>query len=100
MIAMLGMFLLVRRMYGNGAGVIAVLLLGVNHGFLHFSRIQHYMDPIPFHVLGVLGLVAGLESGRYGWFALAGLAGGYSALTYHAGRITPPTLVFLGTILL
>jgi hypothetical protein len=47
------------------------------------------MDPVPFHVLAVLGLFAGMETGRYGWFALAGLAGGYSTLSYHAGRITP-----------
>ncbi len=88
-------YVLVRQMYGRRAALIAVVLLGVNHGFLQFSRVQSYMDPIPFHVLGVAGLVVGLETGRFGWFALAGLAGGYSALTYHAGRITPPLMALL-----
>jgi hypothetical protein len=93
-------FLITRRLYGSRSAVVAALLLGFNHGFLHFSRIQAYMDPVPFQVLSVLGLVAGFETGRYGWFALAGLAGGYSALTYHAGRITPLIIVLLGGLLL
>ncbi len=100
LVAIVGLFFLVRRLYGTRAAGIAALLLGVNHGFLHFSRIQHYMDPIPFQVLGLLGLVAGLESGTLGWFALAGAAGGYSALTYFAGRVTPPLMVLLGVLLL
>ncbi|MFQ5666505.1 MAG: ArnT family glycosyltransferase, partial [Candidatus Binatia bacterium] len=100
LLAIAGVFFLVRRLYSPWVALVAVVLLGVNHGFLHFSRIQAYMDPIPFHVLGILGLVAGLESGRYGWFALAGLAGGYSALTYHAGRITPPIMMMLGALIL
>jgi dolichyl-phosphate-mannose-protein mannosyltransferase/putative pyrroloquinoline-quinone binding quinoprotein len=100
LMAIAGVFFLVRRLYGTRAATIAALLLGVNHGFLHFSRIQAYMDPIPFQVLALLGLVAGLESGAFGWFALAGAAGGYSALTYHAGRITPPLMLLLGVLLL
>jgi hypothetical protein len=100
LVAIAGVFFLVRRLYSTRTAAIAALLLGVNHGFLHFSRIQAYMDPIPFQVLGLLGLVAGLESGTFGWFGLAGLAGGYSALTYHAGRITPPLMVLLGVVLL
>lgn len=31
---------------------------------------------------------------------MAGLAGGYSGLTYHAGRITPPALLGLGALIL
>ncbi len=93
-------FFITRRLYGSRSAVVAALLLGINHGFLHFSRIQAYMDPVPFQALSVLGLVAGFETGRYGWFALAGLTGGYSALTYHAGRITPLIIVLLGGLLL
>ena len=100
LIAIAAYSLLVRRLYGTRAAAIAALLLGVNHGFLHFSRIQSYMDPIPFHVLALLGLIAGLECGTFGWFALAGMAGGYSALTYHAGRITPPVMLLLGALVL
>jgi hypothetical protein len=93
-------FLLTRRLYASWTAAIAsIVVLGVNHAFLHFSRIQAYMDPVPFHVLAVLGLVAGVETGRYGWFALAGFAGGYSALTYHAGRITPLVLLPLAGLL-
>jgi hypothetical protein len=99
-IAIVGAFVLVRRLYGVQAAVIAAVLLGVNHGFLHFSRIQAYMDPVPFHVIGILGLMTGLETGGYGWFALAGVAGAYSALTYHAGRVTPPTMVLLAAVVL
>ncbi len=100
LVAIAACFFLTRRLYGIWPAVVAALILGTNHGFLHFSRIQAYMDPVPFQVLGVLGLVAGLETGRYGWFALSALAGGYSALGYHAGRITPLIIVFLGGLLL
>jgi len=91
---------LAARLYGRWTGLITVVVLGTNHGFLHFSRIQAYMDPIPFHVLAVLGLLAGMDSGRFAWFALAGLAGGYSGLAYHAGRITPPLLALLTAVVL
>ena len=93
-------FFLVRRIYDTPTALISVVLLGVNHAFLHFSRIQAYMDPVPFQILSVLGLIAGLQSGRYGWFALAGLAGGYSTLTYHAGRLTPTILFALAGVVL
>jgi hypothetical protein len=100
LVAIVGVFFLVRRLHGTRAAVVAALLLGINHGFLHFSRIQAYMDPIPFQVIGLLALFAGLESGTFGWFALAGAAGGYSALTYAAGRITPPLMLMLGGLIL
>jgi 4-amino-4-deoxy-L-arabinose transferase-like glycosyltransferase len=100
LIAIVTVFALVRRMFDTPTAVVAVILLGFDQTFLHFSRIQAYMDPVPFHVLAVLGLVAGLQTGRYEWFALAGLAGGYSSLTDHAGRITPPALLRLGALIL
>jgi 4-amino-4-deoxy-L-arabinose transferase-like glycosyltransferase len=99
-LAIAATYLLARRLYGPVTAIAAMLLLGVDRVFLHFSRIEAYMDPIPFHALSVLGLVAGLQSGSHGWFVLAGLAGGYSALTYHAGRITPPVLVLLTVLAL
>lgn len=100
LVAIAAAFFITRRFYGWRSALVAVLLLGTNQGFLHFSRIQAYMDPVPFQALSVLGLLAGLETGRYGWFALSGLAGGYSALTYHAGRITPAIIVLLGGLFL
>ena len=100
LIAIVGVFFLVRRLHNARAGLVAAFLLGVNHGFLHFSRVQAYMDTIPFQVLGLLGLVAGLESGTFGWFALAGAAGAYGALPGHPGRITPPLMIVLAGLLL
>lgn len=88
-------YALARRLYGLCAALVVAALLVVNHGFVHFSRIQSYMDPIPFQVLAVLGVLAGVECGRYAWFAVAGVAGGLSALAYHSGRITPPLLALL-----
>jgi hypothetical protein len=100
LVAIAAAFFITRRLYGSWSAMVATLLLGVNHGFLHFSRIQAFMDPVPFQALSVLGLLAGFETGRYGWFALCGLAGGYSALTYHAGRVTPLVILLLGGLLL
>lgn len=99
LIAIVAVFFLVRRLYGLLPALLATALLGTDHTFVHFSRIQSYMDPVPFHVLAVLGLFAGMETGRYGWFALAGLAGGFSTLSYHAGRITPLVMALLVGIL-
>lgn len=98
-IAIVAAYFLARRLFGARVALWGSLLLAANHGFLHFSRIQAYMDPIPFHVLALLALVAGIERGRYGWFALAGASAGYSALTYHAGRISPIALVLLGAMI-
>ena len=101
LLAIVAVFFLVRRVYGLVPALLATALLGIDHVFVHFSRIQSYMDPVPFHVLAVLGLFAGMETGRYGWFALAGLAGGFSTLSYHAGRITPLAMALVvGLILL
>src|SRR5205823_11491693 len=81
--------------------LVAVAILGVDQTFLHFSRISStYMDPVPLQLAAILGLVAGLESGRYGWFALAGLAAGYGSLSYHSGRIIPPLVALLGGLLI
>ena len=93
-------FFIARRLYNLRTAVVSTAFLAVNHGLIHFSRIQAYMDPIPFQVLAISSLLAALETGGYGWFALAGLAGGYSTLTYHAGRITPPVLFLLIVLVL
>ena len=90
-------FVLVRRLYGTPAALVVVALLGFDKTFLHFSRIPStYVDPVPFHAAAILGLVVGLESGRYAWFALAGLAAGYGTLTYHSGRVIPLLITLLG----
>ncbi len=88
-------FFIARRLYNLRTAIVLTAFLAVNHGFVHFSRIQAYMDPIPFQVLAILSLLTALETGRYGWFAFAGFCGGFSALSYHAGRITPPLLALL-----
>ena len=94
-------FFLARRLFGQATALVTVALLGVDRTFLHFSRISStYMDPVPLQLAAILGLVAGLESGRYGWFALAGLAAGFGALSYHSGRIIPPLVALLGGVLL
>jgi hypothetical protein len=94
-------FFLVRRLFGRATAVVTVALLGVDQTFLHFSRISStYMDPVPLQLAAILGLVAGLQSGRYGWFALAGLAAGFGSLSYHSGRIIPPLVALLGGVLL
>src|SRR5262249_36606438 len=96
MVAIAATFCLARRLYGSGVAILTVVLLGVDQVFLHFSRLSStYMDPLPFQVLAMVGIVSGLDGGRFGWFALAGFAGGYAALTYHAGRITPALLAVL-----
>ena len=101
MLAIAATFFLGRRLYGGAAAAITAALLGVDQVFLHFSRISStYMDPVPFQVLALLGMVSGLETGRFGWFALAGFTGGYGALTYHAGRLTPVLLALLTGLLL
>jgi hypothetical protein len=94
-------FFLARRLFGQATALVTVAILGVDQPFLHFSRISStYMDPVPLHLAAILGVVAGLESGRYGWFALAGLAAGFGSLSYHSGRVIPPLVALLGGVLL
>ena len=94
-LALLGVYVLVRRMYGKPTAAVAVLLLGVSHAFLHYSRIQAYMAPVAFQVVAVAALVEAISTGRTGWFALSGAACGYSALCYHSGRVTPVVLLLI-----
>ncbi len=100
LLAILAASLLAARMAGTAAAFCAAVLLGVNQTFLHFSRIQAYMDPVPFGVLAVFCLLRGFEVGRYGWFALAGLSGGFAALGYHSGRITPIVMITVAAIVI
>ncbi len=98
LVAIAALYALSGRFFGTWVAVVAALLLGVEHEFLHYSRIQAYMDPVLFQALAALGLLRGLEAGTYGWFYLAGFSGGYSALSYHSGRITPLLLPVLAAV--
>ena len=100
LLAILGTGLMTTRLAGTAAGFTATVLLGANQTFFHFSRIQAYMDPVPFGVLALFFLLRGLEVGRFVWFALAGLSGGYAAVGYFSGRITPIAMIVVTALII
>ena len=71
-------------------GLVTALVLAILYWHLSFSRIG--MEPIlvPFFAtLALAALLRGLNSNRWAWFALAGLALGGSLYTYKAGYFFP-----------
>ena len=79
-----------RKLRGQVAGLGTALILAVLYWHLSFSRIG--MEPIlvPFFATGAFASLAwGLNSGRLGAFALAGVALGGSLYTYKAGYFVP-----------
>lgn len=71
-------------------GLVSALVLAILYWHLSFSRIG--MEPIlvPFFAtLAIAALLRGLNTNRWPWFALAGLALGGSLYTYKAGYFVP-----------
>jgi len=71
-------------------GLVTALVLAILYWHLSFSRIG--MEPIlvPFFAtLAFAALLRGLNTNRWPWFALAGVALGSSLYTYKAGYFVP-----------
>jgi sugar lactone lactonase YvrE len=78
-LTLLGLYLLVRRMFGTWMALVATFLLAVSHWHIHFSRLAMNDTRVTlFYVLAIYFLYEGVESKRVLFHCLSGLALGLS----------------------
>lgn len=87
-------YLLGRMLFGNMAGLIAMLLMAVSRWHLSLSRWGWNETAPPFfQVLAVFFLIRGLRDRRALDYALSGLLSGLSVYTYLSARLAALTIV-------
>lgn len=93
-LAVLGMGLLGRLVFGTAGGVIAALLLAVVPWHVHFSRIAFELIAFPaIFLFAFAALVAGVN-GRPRWLLAAGPLFALSLYTYGPAKMFVPLFVF------
>jgi 4-amino-4-deoxy-L-arabinose transferase-like glycosyltransferase len=100
MLTLVGLYLLVWRLFdAHRLALLATAVLAINIPHIHFSRLASYMDPWPFHILGLFAVVDGLRGRRPASLALAGLLFGFGLEMYYSGRaivlVLPPALAYV-----
>ncbi|MDW8268633.1 MAG: glycosyltransferase family 39 protein, partial [Anaerolineae bacterium] len=100
MLTLVGLYLLVWRLFDrHRLALLATAVLAINIPHIHFSRLASYMDPWPFHFLGLFAVVDGLRARRPASLALAGLLFGFGLEMYYSGRVlvllVPPVFAYL-----
>lgn len=90
LVSLIGLYLLVRSLWGWRPALFAMALAAGNLHHLHYSRGADYIDPLPWTVWCLYFLVRGLRQGRTSDFGVAGLLAGWSTLMYYPGRMVLP----------
>ena len=98
-LAILGIYLLVRRLLGRRIALVATLLIAFNPFFLANSRILHVDAPLTYFMfLSFLAFFLFLKEVRWQWLILSGLTGALATLSKTPGAILGPILVVTGLI--
>jgi 4-amino-4-deoxy-L-arabinose transferase-like glycosyltransferase len=98
-LAVLGMFLLMRRLLGQRIALIAALLIAFDPFFMANSRILHVDTPLTYFMfLSFLAFFLYLQEARWYWLVLSGLTGALATLSKTPGAILGPILVTSGLI--
>jgi hypothetical protein len=98
MLTVLALYLLVRRMFGSWAALVAAFLLAVSHWHIHFSRLaMNDIEVALFTTLIIYFLYRGVESSRPLDYCLSGMSLGLAFYFGNKSQLLPPliTLVFL-----
>ncbi len=98
-LAVLGMYLLMRRLLGWRIALVAALFIAFDPFFLANSRILHVDAPLAYFMfLSFLAFFLYLQEGRWRWLVLSGLTGALATLSKTPGAILGPILVATGFI--
>ena len=98
-LAVLGMYLLARRLVGERIALVAALFIAFDPFFMAHSRILHVDAPLTYFMfLSFLAFLLYLREGKWRWLALSGLAGALATLSKTAGAALVPILVVTGLI--
>ncbi len=98
-LAIVGIFLMVRRLINLPVAVIAALLLAFDPFILGHSRIIHVDAPMAYFMfLSFLAFLLFLDNGGWKWLLLSGLFGGLAGLSKTPAAVLGPILVVCGAI--
>jgi hypothetical protein len=98
-LAVLGMYLLMRRLLGQRIALIAALLIAFDPFFMANSRILHVDAPLTYFMfLSFLAFFLYLQEAHWYWLVLSGLTGALATLSKTPGAILGPILVTSGLI--
>ena len=90
LVSLIGIYLLVRRLFGVRPAVLLLLLTTPFHWHLHFSRTGfHYMQASSLTVVAVLLFAIAIERRSLVIFGCAGAVTGIAFQTYYAAWLTP-----------
>src|SRR5581483_8336096 len=83
-------YLIARRLFGWRIGLVAGVLLAMNHWHVHFSRTGfHYMQAVFAGTLFVYLMLRAIDTRRAANWLLAGFAVGLGFEVYYGARIAP-----------
>lgn len=98
-LAVVGMYLLMRRLLDRRIALLAALLIAFDPFFLANSRIVHVDAPLTYFMfLSFLAFLLFLKEERWGWLVVSGVAGALATLSKTPGAILGPILVVAGLI--
>lgn len=98
-LAILGMFLLLRRLVNLPVALIAAALLAFDPFILAHSRVIHVDAPMSYFMfLSFLAFLLFLQNGAWRWLLLSGLFGGLAGLSKTPAAILGPILVLTGVL--
>ena len=86
-LSVLGLYLLVRELYGRRVALLSAGFLTVSYVHIHFSRIAEYVDPLPWMVFALYFLARGIKRHSNFSFALCGVFMGLGLQMYYASRM-------------
>lgn len=96
-LSVLGAYMLVRRLFGQGLALLVAVLLAGYHYHIHYSRLGLNNIADPFFVSWALYfMVMGWQGGRRWPWALSGLLAGLAFFFYTGGRQV--AVILLGII--
>jgi 4-amino-4-deoxy-L-arabinose transferase-like glycosyltransferase len=93
-LAILGIFLLAKELFGNRVGLISAFLVSVSFWPINFSRISFRANLLPaVLVFSFYFLFLGLRTKKWYHYAISGFIFGIGIHTYIAWRIAPAILI-------
>lgn len=85
-----GTYLLGRELFNGRTGLIAALLVAVNHVLVLYSRQPYVLDPVAPFLFSLYCAAVGLRRGSRWHGCLAGVLGGWALLAYYVSMTFVP----------
>jgi 4-amino-4-deoxy-L-arabinose transferase-like glycosyltransferase len=98
-LAILGVFLLTRKLLNQPVALVTAALLAFDPFILAHSRVVHVDAPMSYFMfLSFLAFMLYLDNGQWRWLILSGVFGGLAGLSKTPAAILGPILVLAGTL--